>query len=48
LQLSAPLHTLPSFEHVTGVPGVHDPLWHESPVVQAFPSLHAVPSVATG
>jgi hypothetical protein len=29
---------------VTGVPAVHVPAWQVSPCVQAFSSLHAVPS----
>ena len=33
---------------VTGVPPVQTPAWQVSPVVQALPSLHVVPSVATG
>jgi hypothetical protein len=31
-----------------GVPGVQEPPWHASPVVQLFPSLHAVPSASVG
>jgi hypothetical protein len=30
--------------HVTAVPPVHAPAWHVSPFVQAFASLHVVPS----
>jgi hypothetical protein len=34
--------------HATGLPSRHAPAWHESTSVQAFPSLHAVPSGAAG
>ena len=34
--------------HVTGFDPAQLPLWHVSVCVQAFPSLHAVPFVATG
>jgi hypothetical protein len=30
------------------VPPVHAPAWHDSPPVQALPSLHAVPFGAAG
>jgi hypothetical protein len=33
---------------VTELPPVHVPLWHASLVVQALPSLHAVPLVTFG
>ena len=31
-----------------GVPDVHVPVWHVSPVVQRSPSLHAAPSALAG
>ena len=34
--------------HVTGLLPVHTPLWQVSVCVHPFPSLHAVPFVATG
>jgi hypothetical protein len=32
-----------SLAHVSDTPPVQTPSWHESPVVQALPSLHDVP-----
>jgi hypothetical protein len=34
--------------HVTGLPPVHVPLWHESVCVHALPSLQPVPFAAAG
>jgi hypothetical protein len=34
--------------HTTGLSPLHTPTWHESLCVQALPSLHLVPSGATG
>ena len=34
--------------HVTGLAPVHVPFWQESLCVQALPSLHVVPLVASG
>ena len=34
--------------HVTGLPPVHAPAWHASPLVQPFPSLHDVPFALGG
>jgi hypothetical protein len=47
LQVPGSLHWSP-FVQTTGVPDAHVPLWHTSPAVHAFPSLHDVPSAATG
>ena len=33
---------------MTALPAVHAPDWHVSPLVQALPSLHVVPSLAAG
>ena len=33
---------------VVGVPDTHEPDWHESPMVQALPSVHDVPFVELG
>jgi hypothetical protein len=41
------VHALPS-PQLFGAPPVHTPAWHVSPVVHAFPSLHAVPFAADG
>lgn len=34
--------------HTTGLPPWHAPVWHESVLVHAFPSLHNVPSLLPG
>ena len=34
--------------HTTGAPPTQAPPWQASPIVQALPSLHAVPSAAAG
>jgi len=47
VQVAAVLHSSPAAQ-VTALPAVHAPDWHVSPLVQALPSLHVVPSLAAG
>jgi len=42
LQVSVPLQAFPSSQ-LTAAPPLQLPAWQLSPVVQALPSLHAVP-----
>jgi hypothetical protein len=48
LQIPTAWHWSAGPAHCWGVPGVHTPAVQVSPLVHAFPSLHAVPLLASG